>query len=131
MTGQNSNTEKILAQLSKKNLNVDQVAIILNSPGEFPTGLIEKLSLETALNYWNGRINYIDGDYIMNNIFAFWLTNENSAKDYKFPEIAWECYLAFDSGEYYRTNDDRSSDPAEKYTRPLIRELLIKRQQIV
>jgi hypothetical protein len=37
---------------------------------------------------------------------------------------------AFDAGEYYRETDDRSIDPSEKYTRPLIEILLRKRKEI-
>lgn len=130
MTGQNSNTEKLLAELSKEILSGEKVANILNNPKEFPARLIEKLSVETALKYWNGQISYEEGDCIMNNIFTFWMTNEHHVKNYAFGEIAWECYGAFDSGEYYRENDDKSINPAEKYTKPLVGELLKKRGQI-
>lgn len=51
-------------------------------------------------------------------------------KNYEFPTIAWECYLAFDSGEYCRQEDSKSVDPAEKYIKPLIEELLKKRNLI-
>lgn len=128
MVEQNSNTEKILAELSKGILSGNQVADILNNPIEFPTGVIEKISLETALKYWNGRINYEEGDSIINNIYTFWVTNEYYFKNYKFPDIAWECYDAFDAGEYYRENDAKSINPTEKYTKPLIEELLKRRQ---
>lgn len=126
---QNSNTDKILAELSKEILSGNQVADILNNPKDFPTGLIEKLSLETALKYWNGQIDYREGDYIMNNIYAFWVSNEYYVQNCKFSEIAWECYEAFDAGEYYRENIDRRVDPAEKYTKPLVERLLKKRPQ--
>jgi hypothetical protein len=91
--------------------------------------LIEKLSLETALKYWNGQMSYEDGDIIMSNIFICCITNEINFKNYEFPTTAWECYLAFDSGEFYRT-DDKSIHPAEKYTKPLVEELLKKRNLI-
>jgi len=131
VTRLNSNTEKILAELSKAILSGNQVADILNNPKEFPTELIETLSLETGLKYWNKEMDYEYGDCIMNNIYTFWISNEYYSKYFEFPDIAWECYYAFDAGEYYREDDDRSIDPAEKYTRPLVETLLRKRKQIV
>ena len=131
MTEQNSNTDKILAQLSKEILSGKQVADIFDNPRDFPTGLVEKLSLETALKYWHGQIEYRDGDCIMNNIYTFWITNEYYIKNYEFSDIAWECYDAFDAGEFYRENDDRRIDPAEKYTKPLVERLLKKRKQLI
>ena len=131
MAEQNSTIEKVLTELSKEILSGNQVSDILNNPIEFPTGLIEKLSLATALKYWNRQIDYRDGDCIMNNLFILWTTNEYYFKNYGFSDIAWECYDAFDSGEFYRENDDRSIDPTEKYTRPLIESLLRKQKQIL
>jgi hypothetical protein len=36
--------------------------------------------------------------------------------------LFWEVYIAFDAGEFVHPGDDRSVDPVEKYTRPLIDE---------
>ena len=131
MSEENPNIEKILNELSKENLSGTQVSEILHNPKEYPTELIEKLSLETALKYWNGKMDYEDGDCIMNNIYAFWVTNEYYFKNYGFSEVAWECYDAFDSGEYYRKEDTENIDPAEKYTKPLIENLLRKRKKVI
>jgi hypothetical protein len=120
----------MLTELSKEILTGNQVADIFDNPKEFPTALIEKLSLETALKYWTGQISYHDGDCIMNNIYAFWTTNPYYVKNYPFSDIAWECYQAFDAGEFYRENDDRSIEAAETYTRPLVEKLLRKQKQI-
>jgi hypothetical protein len=131
VTEQNSITEKILAELSKELLNGDQLSEIFNNPIEFPTLLIEKLSLTTAIKYWKGHIDYSEADCIMNNLFIFWGTNEYYFKNYGFSEIGWDCYNAFDAGEFYRENDNKSIDPSEKYTRPLVESLLRKLKQIV
>src|SRR5439155_8287362 len=119
MNGQNFTTETIFAELSKEILNGSQISDILNNPIEFPTKLIEELSLATTLRYWNGQMTYSDADCIMNNLYIYWMTREGVDKSDGFFGIAWECYLAFDAGEFYRDNDDRSIDPPEKYTRPL------------
>ena len=131
MTEQNFTTETILAELSKEILNGNQVGHILNQPIAFPTKLIEELSLATALKYWNGQMTYRDADCIMNNLYIYGTTTEGIDKSDGFVGIAWECYLAFDAGEFYRDNDDRSIDPSEKYTRPLVESLLKKQKLIV
>lgn len=130
VTEQNFTIETILAELSKEILNREQIGGILNNPDEFPTVLIEELSLATALKYWNGQISYRDGDCIMNNLYIFWMTSEHFIKNIGFSDVAWKCYLAFDAGEFYRDNDDRSIEPAEKYTRPLVESLLRKQMLI-
>jgi hypothetical protein len=130
MTEKDSNTEDILNEVTKKLLDGHEINNILANPKEFPTELIEKLSVIIALKYWNGEINYTDGDSIMNNLFGFWVTNNYYVDNYAFPGIAWQCYDAFDAGEYYRTDDDKRIDPPEKYTKPLIEELLKKLNKI-
>jgi alpha-L-fucosidase len=130
VTNPNPNTDKILAELSKEIFNGNEVSIILGNPKEFPTELIEKLSLTTALQYWNEKIEYEDGDCIMNNIYNFWVTNEYYFNNYGLSDIALECFEAFDSGEYLREDDEKNIDPSEKYTRPLIENLLKKRELI-
>lgn len=89
---QGSNTGQILADLTREVLRGDHAASIRNYPRKFPTELIEKLSLATALKHWNGQINYRDGDGIMNTIYTFLITNEDYVKKYNFPDIFWECY---------------------------------------
>ncbi|MBD0332803.1 MAG: hypothetical protein ICV66_09115, partial [Chitinophagaceae bacterium] len=124
MINVDSITEKILVGLSKEILSIAEIVNLFDNSKDFPKELIEKLSLETALKYWNGQISYKDGDMIMNNLFIGCIHNENDFKNYEFPNTAWECYLAFDSGEFYRQDDDKSVDPAEKYTKPLVEVLL-------
>ncbi|TCC88243.1 hypothetical protein EZ428_21215 [Pedobacter frigiditerrae] len=129
MSQEKLDTEEILVELAKKIIGGNEVNNILNNPNEFPTELIENLSLTTALKYWKGEINYVEGDYIINNLYSFWLTKDYYL-NYGFSEIAWECYEAFDAGEYFRSDDDRKIDPAEKYTKPLIEEILKRKNKI-
>lgn len=121
-------TEAILADLSKGILNCDQINDILKHPFEFPTKLIEEISIATALKYWHRQLSYSEGDRIMNNLFIYWTASDFADKNHCV--FAWECYLAFDSGEFYRENDDKTIDPSEKYTRPLIETLLKNNKRI-
>src|SRR5690606_20735496 len=100
-------------------------------PTEFPKKLFEELSLATALRYWNGQITYRDGDCIMNNLYNYLMNNTAIDKSEEFFGITWDCYLAFDAGEFNRDNDDKSIEPSEKYTKPLIESILKKQKLIV
>lgn len=130
MKQQNQLIETILAKLSKEILSWDQIQDILKSV-ESPEKLIEDLSLATALKYWNGEMPYGNGDFIMNHLFSYWTASESIDKNRMFAGIAWEVYLAFDAGEFYRPGEDRSINPSEKYTRPLVETLLRKQKQII
>jgi hypothetical protein len=66
----------------------------------------------------------------MNNLQTFWVTNEHYCKNFEFGKISWECYEAFDAGEYIRSTDSIEIDPAEKYSKPLI-EKLLKRLKLI
>jgi len=79
---------EVLKKLSKKSMNGMEVAEILNKPQNFPTEIIENLSIETALNYWNGIINFLDGDIIMNNLKTLWVTNDHYFENFGFGKIA-------------------------------------------
>jgi hypothetical protein len=127
---QNHFIETILAELSNEILSWDQIQDILNSV-ESPEKLIEDLSLATALKYWNGEMSYTKGDFIMNHLLSYWTASEFIDKNRMFSGIAWEVYLAFDAGEFYRHGEDRSINPSEKYTRPLVETLLRKQKQII
>ena len=117
-----------LKKLSVKILDFNAVDNILGNPKEYPTKLIEDLSIETAWKFYKQEISYLEGDFIMNNIYAFWI--HQYCKEFGFSEIAWECYEAFDSGEFSRQSDDSELDPIEIYTKPLIEELLKKLKKI-
>ena len=122
---------EFLGKLAKQLLNANQVSDVLINSKEFPAELIDKLSLATASKYWNGQIDYYAGDRIINNLFSFWIRNKSYFDDCEFPDISWECYNAFDAGEFYRNNDDKNIDISEKYTRPLVESLLRERKLIV
>ncbi|WMI68817.1 hypothetical protein [Mangrovimonas sp. YM274] len=115
---------EILKKISKKILSGQEVSEILESPKEFPSDLIKKISIETAKQYWNSEIDFVQGDYIMTNLQSFWVTNEYFFKNFEFGKIATDCYEAFDAGEYLRPSDDLNIAPDEKYSKSLIEKLL-------
>ncbi|MDY7396340.1 hypothetical protein UMM65_13900 [Aureibaculum sp. 2210JD6-5] len=115
---------ELLKKLSKEILSGTEVGEIIGNPKDFPIRLIEKLSIETALNYWNGKIDFEEGDCIMNNLQGFWVTNDHYCQNFAFGKIPWACYEAFDAGEYLGTTDNSDIDPVEVYTKPMIYKLL-------
>ncbi len=40
------------------------------------------------------------------------------------PALFWKIFLAFDEGEYRHRNDEPEADPVERYTRPMLTEIL-------
>ena len=131
MQNQDPVIEKILFELSKENLNTDMIVDLFKNSQDHVPQLIEKLSLEVALQFWNGQITYLTGDIIMNKLLNIgYIFNKIHSKEYEFSTIAWECYLAFDDGEYYHIGDDKTVDPSEKYTKPCIEKILKKKKLI-
>ncbi|MEP3209746.1 MAG: hypothetical protein ABJN95_11175 [Maribacter sp.] len=124
MTKSDLNTDNILDQLSEKQLDGNVVADILNKPRKFPTELIEKISIETALKYWNGDIDFADGTCIMNNLYFYWQLNPLHFESEGFSKLSMDCYEAFDAGEYRREEDGPEVNLGEKYTKPIIEEIL-------
>lgn len=121
---------EILDKLSKESLSGPEIGEIIGNPSDFPAELVEKLSLKTAVDFWNGKMDYEDGDMIMNNLQTFWVTNEHYVRNFGFGEIAWVCYEAFDAGEYLRSTDNPDIDPAEVYTKPILEKLLTELKKI-
>jgi len=115
---------ELLKKLSEELLSGQEVGEIFGDPKDFPTELVENISIETALNYWNGKMEFEEGDCIMNNLQGFWVTNDRFVQNFGFGKISWACYEAFDAGEYIRRTDNPDIDPAEIYTKPLIEKLL-------
>ena len=131
MKNQNLIIESILFELSKENLDNATIIDLFKNSQDHGKQLIEKLSLEVALRFWNGQITYLTGDIIMNKLLNIGqIFNKILSKEYEFSTIAWECYLAFDAGEFYHEGDDSTVDPSQKYTKHYIEKVLKKSKLI-
>lgn len=73
MNHTNIETELIFLELLNSDTELD---IILNHPTEFPSELIEKLSILIAIKYWNKDIDYYDANEMICKIYGYWITNE-------------------------------------------------------
>ena len=77
-------------------------------------------SFQVASSYLSGQLDFEAGDRAMNNLYSFSYHGE----DRGMPEFAWDIFNAFDQGEYYHSGDSREIDPAEAYTKPMLRAML-------
>ena len=71
-----------------------------------------------AEEFVNGELSYSDGDVAMNNLAGL--------SEFKIDGFPWEIFSAFDSGEFYRSEDPEGTIPWQKYTLPLVMEALAK-----
>ncbi len=86
---------------------------------------IDQFSIQLAHKYLQGELDYTFCDHAMNNVFGFMTTKEfNQSNIIDDDGPAFRIFLAFDRGEYYHSEDDRSIDPVEKYTKPSLLEIL-------
>ena len=78
-------------------------------------------ALYLAKSFDENSLDFEFCDGAMNWLHWFMLEEEFlDSCDNKLP-IAYDIYIAFDSGEYERSEDDETINPIEKYTRPEIK----------
>jgi len=85
----------------------------------FDTGLArdeiyDRIAIWIARGFHRFEFSFGFCDHIVNDIHGV-ITLADEPR----PTLFWEVFLAFDSGECYR-NNDRTRDPVEEFTRPLI-----------
>ena len=79
-------------------------------------------SRRVAHEFAANRLSFEAADAAMNRLYSFGLRNSDSV----IPPYTWDVYLAFDAGEYIRREDSESVDPAGKYTRPQVLEIVTR-----
>jgi hypothetical protein len=82
--------------------------------------LYDRIAIYLARGFYRSKLEFTFCDGIVNDVHAV-ITKADERR----PELFWEVFLAFDAGEFYR-NNDRSRDPVEVYTRPLIAKVVEK-----
>ncbi len=84
------------------------------------SALYDRIAIYLARGFHRSELSFEFCDQVVNEIHGIIVrTNENR------PTLYWEVFLAFDAGEFYR-NSDRSRDPVDTYTRPLIAKVVEK-----
>ncbi|SDX48589.1 hypothetical protein [Pseudomonas salomonii] len=86
-----------------------------------PHDVLNELSVAVAEGYLQGSLLYDFCDGVMNGIInavvELGMTND-------MPQPAFSLYQAFDQGEWFRSNDPPETDTSEKYTKPVVEEMM-------
>jgi len=86
-----------------------------------PQDVLNELSVAVAEGYLQESLIYDFCDGVMNGIInavvEVGMTND-------MPQPAFSLYQAFDQGEWIRSNDPPETDPSEKYTKPVVQEIM-------
>ncbi len=90
--------------------------------GEVQPEKFDALALVLAHWYHKGKLSFAFCDAVVNILVESVFSDAVAQRD-TWPHIFWDVYLAFDAGEFHRSGENHI-DPAEKYTRPLIAEIL-------
>lgn len=102
-------------------LTLNDLSSIGDKFGAAPQDLLNELSVWVAENYLHGSLDFDFCDSVMNAIInavvEVGMTSE-------LPQPAFSLYQAFDQGEWIRNSDSPETDPGEKYTRPIVLEIL-------
>lgn len=102
-------------------LTLSDLVPICERFGVSPHDVLNELSVAVAQGYLQGSLIYDFCDGVMNGIIKavveVGMTND-------MPEPAFSLYQAFDQGEWCRRNDPPETDPSEKYTKPVVEEIM-------
>jgi len=89
--------------------------------GVAPHDVLNELSIAVAEAYLQGYLLYDFCDGVMNGIITdvveVGMTND-------MPQPAFSLCQAFDQGEWFRSNDPPETDPGDKYTKPVVEEIM-------
>jgi len=89
-----------------------------------PEEFCNQFAMAIATGFHSGQYSYGFCDDAMNYLWGFMTNPPVFSSDKEMPEPAFSIYEAFDAGEYYHNGDLPDVDPVEKYTRPLIIDIL-------
>lgn len=114
-----------LAELSVKaeadGLTLSDLLPICKRFGITPHDVLNELSVIVAEGYLQESLPYDFCDGVMNGIINA-VVEVGMAND--MPQPAFSLYQAFDQGEWLRRNDPAETDPSEKYTKPVVEEIM-------
>jgi hypothetical protein len=98
-----------------------QVQAVAKTTGQSVAAVLDQMGWAVARGFVGSELSYQFCDDLVNHLFGLFHEAE-PARD----SVFWEVYLAFDAGESRNSGDDARIDPVEKYTRPLIRKILLR-----
>ena len=102
-------------------LTLSDLAATCGQFGVAPRDVLNELSVVAAEGYLEGSLSYDFCDGVMNGIINA-VVDVGMTDD--MPQPAFSLYQAFDLGEWIRKEDPPETDPGEKYTRPVVQEIM-------
>lgn len=102
-------------------LSKEQIDVIATASGSDRTATFNAIMVCLAELFLRGDMGFWEADDIANGVWPLML-DDAIQRDVPLPSPAFEIYEAFDAGEWDR--GDVEQDPVERFTRPLLRELL-------
>jgi hypothetical protein len=102
-------------------LTLSDLASTCDKFGVAPQDVLNELSVAVAEDYLQGSLIYDFCDGVMNGIINA-VVEVGMTDD--MPQPAFSLYQAFDQGEWIRSNDPPETDPSEKYTKPVVQEIM-------
>jgi hypothetical protein len=116
---------ELIALASKDIIDDEQVFSFCELHSISVLQFVDMFSIEIAKGYNNGEHDFDFADSAMNTLWGFMTDPPFLDKSGNtIPEPAMDIYEAFDAGEYYHSGDCRPIDPEVKYTKPYIKDIL-------
>ncbi|WP_055127934.1 hypothetical protein [Pseudomonas mediterranea] len=116
-----SELEKLSIKAGAEGLILSDLVATCEKFDVTPQDVLNELSVAVAEGYLQGSLLYDFCDDVMNGIInavvEVGVTNE-------MPQHAFSLYQAFDQGEWIRSSDPPETDPSERYTRPVVSEIM-------
>lgn len=99
----------------------EQIDAIAAASGNDRTAAFNSIMVCLAELFLQGDLEFWDADDIANGVWPLMLKDAID-RDVALPSPGFEIYEAFDAGEW--DHGDPGQDPVEKFTRPILKELL-------
>lgn len=113
--------QALSVEAQESNLTLSGLGATCQKFGVAPEDVLNELSIEIAEGFLSGSLTYEFCDGVMNGIISA-IVDLGMVGD--LPEPAFSLYHAFDQGEWTRSNDPPGTDPSEKYTKPMVLEIM-------
>jgi hypothetical protein len=111
----------ILSLAEINSLELSELEAYANSAQLSLADCCDTIALHVAREFLNGRIEFSQGDGIMNSLFSLATSPDFFYQNARvIPPILFDIYLAFDAGEFVHAGDSKDIDPQVKYTKPMI-----------
>ncbi len=118
------NIYQLVRKAAEQKLHREEFNQYLQVEGMAFDALCNQIATQLAKNYLQGKLDFYFCDQVMNRINNFMIDALFEELISTLPEPADSIYLAFDQGEFHHSGDDRNIDPAEKYTKPRLQEIM-------